>query len=233
MERVDRCLGFGGLGDCFIIILKLLEYTEPLIYTHIDTSNSRLQLSMQLLDMFNIDHDCFVVQNIQQWWYANYTQFDKCFNVFAKGFIDIPRRSYHWDPCIDDGYHDPFTESEEQRSDCVVVQVSSGGQRSYKYKPVVEYVSKNYDKDKIVWIGTDTDFKIDYGTNYCGELSFIQALGAVATSKYFVGFPSVLLYWALWYKRPCYLFTDHQGKDDLRIHDAWKSYITYDVDNIN
>jgi len=226
---MDRCLGFGGLGDCFIVILKLLEYNEPLIYTHIDINESRLELSKQLLDFFNIEHDCYVVDDIKQWWYANYTKFDKCFNVFARGFIDIPRRPYHWDPCTDEGYNNPFTESLNKKSECVAVQVNSGGQRNYKYKPVIEYVSENYDKDKIMWIGTDADFKIDYGVNYCGKLSFIQALDIVSTSKYFVGFPSVLLYWALWHKISCYLFTDHQGKADLRIHSEWKKYITYDI----
>jgi hypothetical protein len=188
---------------------------------------------MQLLDMFNIKHDCFVVYDIRQWWYANYTQFDKCFNVFARGFIDIPRKPYHWDPCTDEGYHNPFTENMKPKYGAVTVQVNSGGSRSYKHKPVIEYVSKNYDKDKILWVGTDTDFEIDYGSNLCGKLSFVGALDVVAASKYFVGFPSVMLYWALWHKISCYLFTDHQGKDDLRIHDAWKSYITYDVANIN
>jgi len=226
---VDKCLGFGGLGDCFIIILKLLEYNKPFIYTHIDTSPSRLKLSKQLLDYFNIEHDCYVVDDIKQWWYNHNSEFDKCFNVFAKGYIDIPIRPYHWQPCIDEGYRNPFTENIEQKSECVAVQVNSGGNRNYKYKPVIEYVSKNYDKDKILWIGTDKNFEIDYGVNFCGELSFIQTLGVVSTSKYFVGFNSILLYWALYNKTLCYLFTDHQGKEDLRIHDKWKKYITYDI----
>ncbi len=226
---MDKCLGFGGLGDCFIVILKLLEYGKPFVYTHIDTSGSRLKLSMQLLDLFDIQHDCRVVSDLRDWWYNNNGKYDKCFNVFSKGYIHIPHRPYHWQPCIDEGYHDPFdTEELGHKNECIAVQVHSGGQRSYKYKPVVEYVRETYDTDKILWLGTDKDFKVDYGVNYCGELSFIQALGAVATSKSFVGFPSVLLYWALWHKMPCYLFTDHQDHNDLRIHDEWKKLITYD-----
>lgn len=226
---MDKCLGFGGLGDCFIVILKLLEYPRPFIYTHIDISENRLKLSMQLLDLFGIEHDCKVVSNIQQWWYRHYDEYDKCFNVFVRGHIDIPLRPYHWQPCTDEGYHNPFTEDMDQKNGCVAVQVNSGGKRNYKHKPIVKYVSENHGKDKIVWIGTDKNFEIDYGTNYCGKLSFIQALGAVATSKYFVGFPSVLLYWALWNKMPCHLFTDHQGKEDLRIHGEWKKLLTYDI----
>lgn len=226
---MDRCLGYGGLGDCFIIILKLLEYKKPFIYTHIDISEKRLKLSMELLTFFDIQHDCKVVPDIRGWWYDHHQEFDKCFNMFAKGYIDIPIRSYHWQPCIDGGYHNPFTENIGQKSECIAAQINSGRKRNYKHKPVVEYVSENYDKDKILWIGTDKDFKIDYGVNYCGELSFIQALGAVSTSKYFVGFPSMLLYWALWCKMQCYLFTDHQGREDLRIHDEWKKLLTYDI----
>ncbi|KKM67056.1 hypothetical protein LCGC14_1475030, partial [marine sediment metagenome] len=95
---MDKCLGFGGLGDCFIIILKLLEYPNPFIYTHIDTSANRLKLSMELLDLFGIQHECKVVTNIREWWYTNNGNYNKCFNVFSKGHIHIPRRPYHWQP---------------------------------------------------------------------------------------------------------------------------------------
>jgi len=226
---MDKCLGFGGVGDCFIVILKLLEHDRPLFYTHIDVSKDRIKLSDQLLDLFNIEHECIVVEDIKQWWEYHSHKYDKCFNVFAKGYIDIPVRPYHWQPCIDKGYHNPFTESMRQKSEYIAVQVHSGGQRSYKYKPVVQHVRESYDTDKILWLGTDTDFKVDYGVNHCGKLSFVQALRAVSTSKSFVGFPSVLLYWALWHKKLCYLFTDHQGRDDLRMHEEWKKLLTYDI----
>lgn len=225
---MDKCLGFGGLGDCFIVILKLLEYDKPFVYTHIDTSKSRLQLSMKLLDFFGIQHNCYVVHNIREWWYDHNQKYDKCFNVFSKGYIHIPHRPYHWQPCVDEGYHSPFAQIISTKTNYVAVQVNSGGDRTYKKKPVVEYVLDNYDEDQILWFGTDTGFESDYGINYCGKLHFINALFQIAQCKYFVGFPSVLLYWSMWYKSQCYVFTDHQGHDDLRIHDEWKKLITYD-----
>ncbi len=225
---MDKCLGFGGLGDCFIVILKLLEYNKPFVYTHIDTSASRLKLSMQLLDFFGIRHDCIVVSDLRDWWYNNNGKYNKCFNVFSKGYIHIPHRPYHWQPCIDEGYHNPFTENTEQKSDFVAVQVHSGGSRNYKEKPVVEYVMDNYYENQILWFGTDKNFESEYGINYCGKLDFILALEKIAQCKYFVGFPSVLFYWALWHNMLCYLFTDHQDRNDLRIHDEWKKLIIYD-----
>lgn len=225
---MDKCLGFGGLGDCFIVILKLLEYNKPFVYTHVDNSSNRLKLSMELLDFFGIQHKCRLVSNIQQWWYDNHQEFDKCFNVFAKGYIDIPVKPYHWQPCIDGGYHNPFAQIIPTKTDHVAVQVNSGGGRSYKEKPLVEYVMDNYDKSQILWFGTDKSFKSEYGINYCGKLDFISALVRMASCKYFVGFPSVLLYNALYTKTQCYLFTDHQGHNDLRIHDKWKEYLSYD-----
>ena len=226
---MDRCLGYGGLGDCFIIILKLLEYKNRLVYTHIDISENRLKLSMELLNFFGIRHDCKVVPNIREWWYDYNGEYNKCFNVFAKGHIDIPVKPYHWQPCIDEGYHNPFAQIIPTKIDHVAVQVNSGGSRSHKEKPIIEYVMDNYDEGQILWFGTDKDFKSEYGTNYCGKLDFISALVRMASCKYFVGFPSVLLYNALYTKTQCYLFTDHQGRDDLRIHDEWKKYITYDI----
>ena len=226
---MDKCLGFGGVGDCFIIILKLLEYKKPFVYTHIDTSNNRLRLSMQLLDYFGIQHDCKVVSDIREWWYEHAGEYKRCFNVFARGHIHIPHRPYHWQPCVDEGYHNAFSKDILSKFDYVAVQINSGGDRNYKSKPIVQHVTDYYEKDQILWFGTDKIFNSDYGTNYCGKLELTDVLDRIAECKYFVGFNSVLLYWALYNKTESYLFTDHQGKEDLRIHDEWKKYITYDV----
>ena len=228
MEKVDKCLGFGGVGDCFIVSLKLLEYNEPFTYTHIDISHPRLILSKKLLNKFGVQCNCLKVDNIKYWWRDNSSTYDKCFNVFAKGYIDIPIRPYHWQPCTDEGYHNPFAQIIPIKTDHVAVQVNSGGNRTYKEKPIVEYVLDNYNESQILWFGTDTDFKSDYGINYCGKLDFMSALSRMASCRYFVGFPSILLYHALYTKAQCYVFTDHQGRDDLRIHDQWKGYLSYD-----
>jgi len=229
-KKKITCLGFGGVGDCFIVILKLLECKIPLIYTHVDDSAERIKISSELLNKFNIEHNCLFVNDIRTWWYANNKRFDKCFNVFAMGYINIPLRAYHWQPCIDEGYKNPFNNNVPIKTDYVAVQVASGGQRSYKYKPVVEYTLDNYPADKVMWFGLDNEFDCKYGINYCCKLTFFEALDKIAACKYFVGFPSVLLYWSLWNKSDCFVFVDHQGKDDLRIHKDWKKYIKYDED---
>jgi hypothetical protein len=226
---VDKCLGFGGLGDCFITILKLLEYDRPFVYTHIDINKNRLALSMELLDHFGIEHNCYLVHDIRDYWAANHHKFDKCFNVFAKGYIDIPIRPYHWQPCKDEGYHNPFAPYTSPKIYQVAVQVNSSGPRTYKAKPIVQHVLDNYNEDEILWLGTDPEFDLEYGTNYCGKTTLMEALNLVAWSKRFVGFNSIMLYWALWHKTQCYLFTDHQDREDLRIHDEWKPYIEYDI----
>lgn len=229
---MDKCLGFGGLGDCFIIALKLLEYQRPYFYVHLETSRKRSVLSDKLLDYMGIPHKIVVVKDIRSSWYEHHEKFDKCFNVFAKGYIDIPPRPYHWEPCRDGGYSIPYRKDIPNKSEYVAVQVNSGGERNYKKKPVIEYVLDNFDKDKVLWLGTDTDFKtpFGFGTNYCGVLDFISALEKIAHCSYFVGFNSVMLYWALWHKLDCFLFTDHQGREDLRIHDEWKKHLIFDID---
>ena len=233
---MDKCLGFGGLGDCFIVMLKLLEYKKPLVYTHIDTNPSRLELSKKLLDHHNIKHDCYLVGNIRDWWYSYSGQFDKCFNVMAKGYIDIPRRPYHWEPCKDEGYLQPFVENIPEKQNLVAVQIQAGpdtSQRNYKSTPIVEFVKDNYNEEQVLWFGTDKDFNPGCGTNYSGQLDLISALEKIAQCKSFVGFNGILLYWALWHKIESFLFTDHQDTNDLRIHSGWKKYLSYDVDNKN
>lgn len=226
---MDKCLGFGGLGDCFIVMLKLFEYKKPYIYTHIDKSRNRLNSSIELLDKFDIPHKCLVVHDIKCWWHANSPTYDKCFNVFAAGHINIPIRPYHWQPCVDEGYTNPFCYwLDTDKEDKVAVQVASGGDRNYKERPVVEYTTAHFEHENIIWIGTDKDFTSDVGTNMVGKLTLSETLDVISKCKYFVGFPSVLLYYALWCETECFLFTDHQGQDDLRIHDEWKKHITYD-----
>lgn len=206
-----------------------MEYPNEYVYVHIDTSKYRLNLSMDLLAYLGIPAVGRVVDDIKKWWYINNDQFDKCFNVFSKGYIDIPKRYYHWEPCKDEGYTHPYRNMPKTKTDCVAVQINSGGKRSYKYKPIIEYVYENYDINKILWFGTDTEFHAEYGTNYCGKIDFISALEKISECKYFVGFNSVLLYWSLWNKLDCFLFTDHQGKDDLRIHEEWKNHLKFDI----
>jgi hypothetical protein len=48
----------------------------------------------------------------------------------------------------------------------------------------------------------------------------------------FVGFNGILLYNALWNKTSCFLFTDHQDRNDLRISTEWTSYLKYDLDEV-
>jgi len=226
MGNMEKCLGFGGLGDCFIVILKLLEYSDNIIYTHIDVSKSRLQMSSRLLERFGIRHRCLKVNNIRNWWGIKHREFDKCFNVFSKGYIDIPIRPYHWQPCIDEGFHNAYAAS-VNKEDLVAVQVNSAGPRSYKTRPIITTALSDFDPDKIIWFGTDTDFSCKQGTNYVGKTDFIGALDLVARCKYFMGFPSVMLYWALYNKSQCSVFVDHQGKSDLRIHDNWRKHLEY------
>ena len=225
---MDRCLGAGGLGDCFIIILKLLEYDRPYTYTHLDVSANRLKLSSLLLDYFDIPHECKVVKPLRAWWDQNSCEYNKHFNVFAKGYIDIPRRSYHWQPCVDKGYHNPFAD-EVAQDGRVAVQVNAGNvERSYHNAPVVEHALEYFPRDNILWFGTDKSFEHEEGINYCGQLGFIEALEKISECSHFVGFPSILFYWALYHKLTCFLFTDHQGRSDLRVHEKWKQYIVYD-----
>ena len=226
---MDKILGFGGLGDCFICALKCKEYVRPYVYTHIDINTKRLNMSSELLTYMNIPHRCFKVNDIKHWWYRKHQDYNKCFNVFAKGYIDIPLRPYHWQPCIDEGYNVPYSDTLENKDNSLIVQVNTAGNRTYKKKPVVEYVDsikKQY--NKIIWVGTDADFKSDIGVNLVGRTSLADCLEIISGGAAFVGFNSILLYWALYNKLNCFLFTDHQGHEDLRIHDKWKEHLTYD-----
>ena len=111
----------------------------------------------------------------------------------------------------------------------VTVFSSNKPNLEHSYKVNVVKYSYWISKSKILWFGTDKNFKPEYGSNCCGKLDLISTLVGISSCKYFVGFPSVLLYNALYTKTRCHLFTDHQGKEDLRIHDKWKKYLTYDI----
>ena len=234
---MEISLSQGGLGDCFIAILKILEYERPLIHTHIgnDKNPKRLELAKNLLDYFEIENDCYTVPgNIHHWWIKHHKNFDKHFNVFAKGYVDVPKKSWHWEGCRDEGFSEAFAKYIPPKKNLVAVQVEAGGpdlttHRNHKVKPVVEYVRNNYDPDTVLWFGVDSDFSAEFGINYSGKLDLIPALEKIRECKYFVGFNSILLYWALWHKTECFLFTDHQGREDLRIHDEWKKYLSYDL----
>ena len=229
--KAKRYLGCGGLGDAFIIYLKLLEVSDKnFIYTHlVDTGEAHAKMIDKFLNDAKITHDIIIVKDIKQEWQHYVDAADKCFNVFAKGYINIPKRPYHWEPCVDSGITQPFAK-DNIKHNCVVIQVNAGGagdKRNYKNYPLIEEAKKL--NLPITFIGTDESFNKEsfIGTNYVNKIKLITSLGLIANSKYFIGFPSMLTYFALWTKTKCKVFPDHQGDQDLRIHDDWKDYLTY------
>ena len=76
-------LGYGGVGDCFIIILKILEKKpqSDFLYTHIESGLEKLEMCHELLDLYEFKHQLIQTPDLRGWWYQNYQKFDKCFNV--------------------------------------------------------------------------------------------------------------------------------------------------------
>lgn len=225
-----RFLGQGGVGDCFIIILKLKETgVNEYVYTHVDKNHERLLMSHKLLDHFNVPHEIQLVKNIPEWHAKHSHEYDKNFNVFAKGYIDIPRQPYHWEPCKDEGFKCPFPDVIPDKGNHVVVQVNGGvGQtnRHWSKRDIADYVSDEFDEDEVIWVGSE-ELTPPFGTTISGNSSWAKSLEIISTASAFVGYNSVLLYWALYNKVESHLFMDHQGYNDLRIHDNWKPYLEY------
>ncbi len=230
MGNSIRCMGFGGLGDAFICALKCLEYPLPYVYTHVDNNQKRLDLSIEVFDKLGIPNgDHIVVKDIRGWWKENWYKYDIRFNVFAKGYIDIPFRDYHWEPCRDNGYRRSFAPNYVTKLAKIAVQVGAGGgkdgPRHYSRSPIVEYVEKTFDLNNVRWFGVDDGFIASGGENYSGKTTLSEAMNLIAECSTFIGFNGLFLYWALYNDLTCHLFMDHQGYDDLRIHDDWRERI--------
>ena len=230
---MKNLLGYGGVGDCFIIILKLIEEQEKnFIYTHVESTKEKLLMCGELLDAFNIKHNLIHSPNLRGWWNLNSDRFDKCFNVCAHGKINCPPRDFHWQPCEDSGFNKPFNPKKTNKHYDTCIQVNGGIKNKWKNRHIEKReLSKcietfELNKKESCWVGTDK-IKNSFGTNFSGELSLAETLNIIAKSKRFIGFNSVLLYWALYNKIDTYLFMDHQGEYDIRIHDDWKKYLTY------
>ena len=103
-----KFLGYGGVGDCFIIILKLLQQKEDFTYTHAESTVEKLDMCRELLEIYGIQYNLVHAPNLQQWWGRNHSAYDKCFNLCAAGYINAPPRDFHWEPCRDEGVSDPF-----------------------------------------------------------------------------------------------------------------------------
>lgn len=225
-----KYLGYGGVGDCFIIILKLIEDGGDFIYTHVEKNKSKLRMCGELLTSYNIEHELINTNNIRGWWSKYSKRYDKHFNMFAAGHINVPSKPYHWEPCKDNGYKNPFNPNMKEKTNKVCVQVNGGigiTTRHLFNRPIVDYITKDFNQDDVVWIGTEKDFDPPFGKNLSGKLSLEETFEEISTASYFVGFNSVLLYWSLYNKINCHLFMDHQGKYDTRIHEEHKQYLTY------
>jgi hypothetical protein len=239
----EKIIGLGGVGDCLIIIFKLLEReNQNYTYIHLASSEAKALMCEELLNDHKIKHQIILDQNPREVWERNSDQFDDKLNVFADGRITIPRKPHHWEPCIDSGIQEPFARTGSSKADRVVAQVNAtfhkpptGGLdnvhcpegRHYAVRPLVECVRQAHPEREVFWVGTDKDFRCNFGHNMVGSLSMKEVFKEIAAAKFFVGFNSVLLYWALRNKVECTLLPDHQGRDDMRIHSEWKKYLSY------
>ena len=226
-----KFLGYGGVGDCFIIILKLLEQMESFLYTHAESTLEKLKMCGELLDIYGIQYNLIHAPNLRQWWLKNHNAYGKCFNLCSAGRVNVPPRDFHWEPCRDEGILNPFNKAIFKKEDLLCAQVNGGlknnhAQRHADKRPMAEYVSKIKKNLNVSWVGID-DFDPPFGDNYSGKLSLKETMRMIAQSKIFVGFNSILLYWALHNKVESHLFMDHQGKYDIRIHEEWKPYLHY------
>jgi hypothetical protein len=227
-----KYLGQGGVGDCYISIIKMKEYGKKNFkYTHIETNPSKVKMCEELLNTYKIKNEVIQVDNKVQWWNKHFKEYDMCLNVFAKGHIDIPLRPYHWEPCKDKGFTKPWANKTKEGNGKVVVQVNGGvgtqHPRSWKTRPIINYVLTKYNPENIIWVGTDDGFSYRLGQNLSGKATFKKTLSVISEASLFIGFNSVLLYHALHHKKKAILFMDHQKYHDLRIHDAWKKNLTY------
>ena len=235
---MKQYLGYGGVGDCFIIILKLLEQEKDLrnfTYTHIESGVEKLEMCHDLLNYYKIKHNLIKTPNLRAWWYQNSHKFDKCFNVSIEGSINVPPRDFHWEPCQDEGVSQAFNpEPSLAKKYPLCIQVNGGLKcenkvRNCEKRGVVEYVNRIFksNKDNIVWVGINEEFNPPWGTNYSGKISLEETMKIISKSEKFIGFNSILLYWALYNKVDSHLFMDHQGKFDIRIHEKWKQHLTF------
>ncbi|MBD35886.1 MAG: hypothetical protein CL512_03880 [Actinobacteria bacterium] len=228
---MKKFLGYGGVGDCFIIILKLLEQKEDFTYTHVESTLEKLQMCGELLNTYGIQHNLIHATNLRGWWLKNHNAYDKRFNLCAAGYINVPPRDFHWEPCKDEGVINPFNNHQTKQYNLLCAQVNGGlknnhAQRHANKRPMAEYVKKIKKNLNVAWVGID-DFNPPFGESYSGKLSLKETMDMIAESKIFVGFNSILLYWALHNKVESHLFMDHQGKYDIRIHEEWKPYLHY------
>ena len=187
----------------------------------------------ELLKFYKINFNLVHAPDVRGWWHANHHRYDKCFNLCAAGHINVPPQSFHWQPCKDEGVKLPFNPKAYDKKYELCVQVNGGPlggskMRHFAKRPVLQYIDKIFtgDRNRVIWVGTDS-FDPPFGNSYSKETSLEEAMNLIAQSERFIGFNSVLLYWALHNKIESHLFMDHQGKHDIRIHDQWKQYLHY------
>ena len=254
---MKQYLGQGGVGDCFIVILKLLEQQEnDYIYHHLNTNPKKLKMCGELLRYFNINYQLLHCKDNKHAWNTIKGRYDSLFNMYAAGKIDVPSKDQllseaknsndiirinlfymnHWQSCIDKGLSRAFPEKIPTYNNSIVVQPIGGleGEREDLRRFARHW--KHRPIIKYIEDNFDTDnvvwvgsedFTEPFGTNLCGKLSFSESLDLIAESNTFVGFNSILLYWSLYNKKPCHLFMDFQNIYDTRIHNEWKEYITW------
>lgn len=220
MQQNDNYFSSGGLGDSFIVYLKLQQLNQDVHWTHVESNQIVASLCKEIYGVHNNDFLCD----------SNYIE-----SYLAGKWKDmIPVSSGIDDWCPLKGktsivLNDPFLKiNEEKKEYDVCIQVSAGAkaERKWNFNPLdLKKILKAKGYNAIL-IGNDQRFKDDKDeTNFVGKIHIRDSLANIRKSGIFIGLSGFLPFYALANKIKTIHYQIDKHHNERYIHPLWYPYI--------
>lgn len=228
-----KTFSFGGLGDSYIVYLKLknaLKLNENLFVDHvfIESNETVPKLIKQVYPSFLIENERMslescCVENYEQKYRAGESgPWDDRIplNTSVDGTYLFPAR--------DGGLgYDVLIPRVSQPRGLFTIQVSAGANntRNWKFDPRVLVNLLRRKGYKVFLVGTDPKFedKTDRD-NFVNQINLVTTLGLIYNSQVHIGLSGFLTYWSLNHCVPNIHFEESPEHNKHYIHPSWEQF---------
>jgi ADP-heptose:LPS heptosyltransferase len=218
---LSKYISTGGLGDSWIVYLKLLQMKDAdLSWHHVESNNIVPPICRDLYKHFpaTFEYDYNYIQNYAAGKWREYQPISSGVDSWCplKGETGIRLEK----PFLDVA---PLKQKEYN----AVIQVSGGAKngRSWKFDPIQLKSTLKALGLNVALVGTDKRYeKKSDNSNFVGKLSLAETLDLIRKSDVFVGLSGFLNYYACSVRTKNLHLIESEGHEKRYYHPDWSEY---------
>lgn len=220
MIFLNKYFSSGGLGDSFIVYLKLKQLNEDFHWTHVESNSIVPDLCREIYGAHNNDFLCdpnYIESYINGKW--------KDFTPISSGIDDLCPLKGKTSIKLENPFLN-LPEMEREYDFCIQVSAGAKSERNWKFNPLDLKKILNAKGFSVILIGSDKKFEnIEDDNNLVGKRSLRDSLSYIRKSFVFVGLSGFLSFYALANKINTIHYQIDNHHNERYIHPLWYPYM--------